>query len=80
MRLGADKYEEGNWQKGQPTKVALQSLHRHLAKFEYNLKHGIEQDEDHISACIFNLMLIFLNDEKDNIPVDFFYNKLKDGI
>lgn len=76
MRLGAMKYDKGNWRKGQPTEVALESLHRHLAKWELNHEQGVEQDECHLSACIFNIMLIMQNEQKDGVPADYYYNKL----
>lgn len=77
MRLGANKYGKANWRKGQPTEVALESLHRHLAKWEFNHENGIEQDECHLSACIFNIMLIMQNEQKAGVPADYYYNKLK---
>jgi hypothetical protein len=76
LRQGANHYEKGNWRKGQPTETALESLHRHLAKFEINLYNGVEQDEDHLSAIIFNVMLIMKNEEKEGILVDKYYKKL----
>lgn len=76
MRLGANKYEKGNWQKGQPVETALESAHRHLAKYELNREAGVEQDEDHLSAIIFNIMLILENEKRDGITVDHFFNKL----
>jgi len=76
LRQGANHYEKGNWRKGQPTETALESLHRHLAKFEINLYNGDEQDEDHLSAIIFNVILIMKNEEKEGILVDKYYKKL----
>lgn len=77
LRQGANKYDKGNWRKLQPTETALECLHRHLAKFELNLQNGIEQDEDHLSAIIFNVMLIMKNEEKEGITVDHYYGTLK---
>lgn len=77
LRQGAHKYDKGNWKKGQPTETALECLHRHLAKFELNLQNGIEQDEDHLAAIIFNVMLIMKNEEKEGITVDHYYGTLK---
>lgn len=77
LREGANKYDKGNWRKLQPTETALESLHRHLAKFEKNLNDGVEQDEDHLSCVIFNVMLILKNEEKQGVPVDHFYGTLK---
>lgn len=76
LRQGANHYEKGNWRKGQPKEAALESLHRHLAKFEINYYNGVEQDEDHLSAIIFNVMLIMKNEEKEGILVDKYYKKL----
>ena len=70
MRVGADKYEKGNWEKGQPTEVALESLHRHLAQFELG-----DRSEDHLSAIIFNVMLIMMNDKKDGVDPDNYFKK-----
>lgn len=75
LRQGANHYEKGNWRKGQPTETAIESLHRHLAKFEINLQNGVEQDEDHLSAIIFNVQLIMKNEEKEGITVDNYYKK-----
>lgn len=77
LRDGANKYDKGNWRKGQPTEVALESLHRHLAKFEQNLKNNLSQDEDHLSAIIFNVMLIMQNEEREGIKVDEYFKTLK---
>jgi hypothetical protein len=77
LRAGARKYNKGNWKLGQDTETALESLHRHLAKYELNLNAGIEQDEDHLSSVVFNIMLIMKNEEKSGIPVDHYYGTTK---
>lgn len=77
LRAGANKYDKGNWRKGQPIETALESLHRHIAKWEYNYENNIPQDEDHIMQSIFNLQLIAKNEQKAGIAVDHFYGKLK---
>jgi len=76
LRYGANHYDKGNWRKGQPTEAALESLHRHLAKFEMNLYNGVEQDEDHLSAIIFGIQLIMKNEEKAGIKVDHYYKPI----
>lgn len=76
LRHGANHYDKGNWRKGQPTEVALESLHRHLAKFEINLQNGVPQDEDHLSAIIFNVQLIMKNEEKEGIEVNTYYKPI----
>jgi len=76
LRHGANHYDKGNWRKGQPTETALESLHRHLAKFEINLDSGVEQDEDHLSAIIFNVQLIMKNEQKEGTKVDQYYKPI----
>jgi hypothetical protein len=76
LRHGANHYDKGNWRKGQPTEAALESLHRHLAKFEMNLYNGVEQDEDHLSAIIFGCQLIMKNEEKEGIKTDQYYKPI----
>ena len=70
LRMGGNRYGKGNWRLGQPTETALESLHRHLAKYEMGCR-----EEDHLSAIIFNVMLIMKNEEKDGIGVDNYYKK-----
>lgn len=68
LRMGANKYGKNNWQKGQPTETALESLHRHLAKYEIG-----DRSEDHLAAIIFNVQLIMKNEEKEGIKIDEYY-------
>jgi len=68
LREGANKYGKNNWQKGQPTETALESLHRHLAKYELG-----DRNEDHLSAIIFNVQLIMQNEEQAGIKIDEYY-------
>lgn len=70
LRMGGNRYGKGNWRLGQPTEAALESLHRHLAKYEMGCR-----EEDHLSAIIFNVMLIMKNEEKDGISVDNYFKK-----
>lgn len=71
LRMGANKYEKNNWQKGQPTEVALESLHRHLAKYEMG-----DRSEDHLACIIFGIQLIMKNEEKEGINVDHYYKPI----
>lgn len=51
------KYGQGNFKKGIPAESYEQSLLRHVAKYLIN-KHefgGLEEEEDHLSAMIFNI-------------------------
>lgn len=75
LRDGATHYGKGNWKKGQPKETAIESLHRHLGWFEINHELGIPQDEDHLSAMIFNIQLIMKNEQKEGITVDNYYKK-----
>ena len=68
LRMGANKYGKNNWQKGQPTEAALESMHRHLAKYELG-----DRSEDHLSAIIFNVQLIMKNEEEVGIKIDEYY-------
>lgn len=77
LRQGANKYGIGNWKLGQPDETALESLHRHLAKYELNKKHNLPQDEDHLSAIIFNVQLLMMNEERKGIKYDEFNGSLK---
>lgn len=76
LRYGANHYDKGNWRKGQPTEAALESLHRHLAKFEMNLYNKVEQDEDHLSAIIFGCQLIMKNEEREGISAEHYYKPI----
>ena len=70
LRIGANKYGKNNWQKGQPTEAALESMHRHLAKYELG-----DRSEDHLSAIIFNVQLIMKNEEQEGIKIDEYYKE-----
>jgi hypothetical protein len=71
LRMGANKYEKSNWQKGQPTEAAIESLHRHLAKYELG-----DDSEDHLACIIFNIQLIMKNEQKEGVSVDKYYKSL----
>jgi hypothetical protein len=71
LRMGANKYEKNNWQKGQPTEVALESLHRHLAKYEMG-----DRSEDHLACIIFGIQLIMKNEQKEGIKIDEYYKEV----
>ena len=76
LRKGANHYGKGNWKLGQPQETAIESLNRHLAYYELNDQLGLPQDEDHLSAMIFNIKLIMENEQKAGITTDHFF-KLK---
>lgn len=63
---GARKYGDNNWQKGQPLSRYWRSAFRHLL----SVRDG-EEDEDHLSAAIWNLQAIMWTLEEtraDRLP------------
>jgi hypothetical protein len=68
LRMGANKYEKNNWQKGQPDESSLESLHRHLAKYELG-----DRSEDHLACIMFGIQLIMKNEQKAGIAIDHYY-------
>jgi len=71
LTKGAVKYGEGNFFKGIPTAVYLESLDRHLAAY----KEG-DRSEDHLSAIVFGAQGCMLNEQKQGIKSDYYF-KLK---
>lgn len=71
MELGEQNYGESNYLKGIPDQAALESLSRHYAKFIAGY-----DDEDHLSAIMFNIQLLMLNQQKAGISVDYYFNKI----
>mgnify|MGYP007071638681 FL=1 len=67
-RLGANKYGDGNFLLGMPTDQAIQSNDRHWAKYLAG-----DRTEDHLSAMIFNIQLIMMNEEKDGVTADHYF-------
>lgn len=67
-RMGARNYGDGNFLLGMPSDQALASLDRHLALYLSG-----DRNEDHLSAMIFNIQLVMLNDQRDGIPADHFF-------
>lgn len=68
--LGSSKYGDGNFLKGIPTEVALESLDRHLAAFMEG-----DRSEDHLSAIIFGAQLCMLNEQKEGIQADHYFKQ-----
>lgn len=67
--LGARNYGDGNFLKGMPTSVALESLDRHLASYLEG-----DRSEDHLSAIIFGAQLCMMNEKSEGIPSDYYFN------
>lgn len=67
---GSINYGTGNFEKGQPDLRTLESLHRHLTKYELG-----DNQEDHLSAVIFGIQNILLNEQMNGVPTDFYYQQ-----
>lgn len=63
--LGAEKYDKENYKKPFPDSESIESLHRHLGKYELG-----DRSEDHLSAIIFNVQSIMLNEQRKGIEFD----------
>lgn len=68
MEIGEQNYGESNYLKGIPDNAAMESLARHYAKFIAGY-----EDEDHLSALIFNIQLLMLNQQQRGITEDHYY-------
>jgi|SRR5690606_13965090 hypothetical protein len=77
LRKGAKHYGKDNYKKGQPIDSSAESLDRHWTKWTYNWERGIEQDEDHLAAIVFGVILLMQEEEKKGIGPDHFWNKIK---
>lgn len=56
--LGAEKYGDNNWRKGQPQSAVVGSLLRHISKYVRG-----DRSEDHLSAVVWNALCL-MNDEE----------------
>ena len=65
--LGATKYGDNNWRKGQSKSHVMGSLMRHLTSYQMGLT-----DEDHLSAVIWNALCLMNTDEylSDNSDIN----------
>lgn len=70
MELGEQNYGQSNYLKGIPDEVAKESLARHYAKYMAGYR-----DEDHLSAIIFNVQLLMLNEQGRGITANYYYDK-----
>ncbi len=57
--MGADKYGDDNWRKGMNSKDVLDSLMRHVRCYFMGM-----EDEDHLSAIIFNAFCLMYNEKE----------------
>ena len=70
MKLGSLKYGDNNWEKGMPTLQYMQSLDRHWAMFM-----ECDDSEDHLSAILFNLQGIMINEQKNGTKANHYFLK-----
>lgn len=68
MAKNANKYGVFNFLKGIPTEVYLESLDRHLAAYIAG-----DRTEDHLSSILFGVQGCMLNEEKDAIPANHYF-------
>lgn len=71
MTTGSNKYGDGNWLKGLPTECYLESIDRHLASYMEG-----DRSEDHLSAIMFGIQGCMINEKKEGIKSDYYFNKL----
>ena len=71
MTKGSNKYGDGNWLKGLPTDCYLESIDRHLAAYMDG-----DRSEDHLSAIMFGIQGCMINEKKEGIKSDYYFNKL----
>lgn len=69
MRLGANKYGDSNWELGMPSNQYLESVDRHLASYMEG-----DRSEDHLSAIMFGIQGCMINEQKDDIKSDYYFN------
>jgi hypothetical protein len=72
MNLGSRAHGDSNWELGLPTSSYLESLDRHLAQYLDG-----DRSIDHLSSLLFNLQGIMINEQKEGIEADYYFNKLK---
>ncbi len=58
LMMGAEKYEERNWEEGMPFSRCMASLRRHTMAYQQG-----KREEDHLAAIIFNAMAIIHYEE-----------------
>ena len=55
--LGAIKYGDNNWRKGQTSSQVFASMMRHASKYAQGMR-----DEDHLSAIVWNAFALMFNE------------------
>lgn len=74
--LGADKYGDNNWRKGQPASAVIGSMQRHLSKI---IKGDVS--EDHYAAVVWNALALMNTDTyfKEDKLINDISDWFKDG-
>lgn len=72
MNKGAKAHGDNNWLKGLPSSSYLESADRHLAQYISG-----DRSEDHLSALIFNIQGLMINEESEGISYDYYFSKNK---
>lgn len=77
--LGAEKYGDNNWRKGQAKSHVMGSLMRHLTAYQMG-----KTDEDHLSAVIWNALCLmntdeYLSDNKEINNTEWFTDGIPNG-
>jgi hypothetical protein len=70
MRMGARKYGDKNYLKGFPDESIIESADRHWTKIMAG-----DMSEDNISAMLFAIQLLMLNQEKKGIKADHWFKR-----
>ena len=66
LAKGCENHSPRNWEKGLPDEDTLDSLERHLIAYKMSRLGGYSeanQEEDHLAAIGFNLMVLIHNEE-----------------
>ena len=58
LRLGAEKYENRNWEKGMPFGRVVASIKRHVMEYQQG-----DRTEDHLAAVMCNAMFLIHYEE-----------------
>ncbi len=70
MTKNATRYGDKNWELGMPTDQYLESVDRHLAQYLSG-----DRSEDHLSAILFGIQGCMINEEKEGVKPDNYFNK-----
>lgn len=69
MTKNAPNHGDSNWEKGIPDKSYSDSIDRHWAQWLDG-----DRSEDHLSAIIFGIQGLMINEKNQGIPADHYFN------